>query len=72
MWDSHLFFEMGPESNPRMELWPAYIVIDKMGIEQEQRDRQFNRYFDKLKKLIENARSSYIEYRSNIREILFL
>jgi hypothetical protein len=31
MWDSHLFFEMGPESNPRMELWPAYIVIDKMG-----------------------------------------
>ena len=72
MWDSNLFFEMGPESNPRMELWPAYIVIDNMGIEQETRDKQFYEYWKTLKSLVQDARSAYTVYRSNIREILFL
>jgi len=70
--ESDIFFEVGPESNIRWKLWPAYIVINKMGIGQEQRDQQFREYFDELKRLVEIAENSYIEYRSNIRGILFI
>jgi hypothetical protein len=56
----------------KCKLWPAYQVIDEMGIDQEMRDKQFNEYWDILRSRVQYARSSYYVYRSKIREILFL
>lgn len=69
-----LFFDrpIGKDGDYKMKLWPAYEIIEKRGVSQEERDRQFFEYFDRLRNLVDITRPTYMEYRANIREILFI
>jgi hypothetical protein len=74
LWETGLFFD-GPYRNDndyKMRLWPAHEIIVERGVSQEERDKQFFEYFDQLRSLVDMTRSLYMEYRANIREILFI
>ena len=70
---SDIFFTPDPDREDiKLNLWHAGHVIEEMGIDQETRDKQFYEYWENLKSLVQDARSAYTDYRSDMREILFL
>ena len=71
--ESGIFFSPNPhKEDMKLKLWYAHTVIDEMRIDQETRDKQFYEYWEKLKSFVQDARCAYKDYRSNVREILFL
>ena len=72
MWSDIFFCPRPHVEDMKYKLWYAGHVIDELGIDQETRDKQFQEYWEKLKSFVQDARCAYTDYRSNVREILFL
>jgi hypothetical protein len=74
MSDFNVFFLIPQDTikrNPRFKLYPSWEIIEKQKLDPEEYDKKVTIYVDKLHKLVGAVRTSYKDYRANIREILF-